>query len=153
MAVVFYYLAALIVLGVTHLVYKWRNPKCNGVLPPGSMGLPFIGETLQYFSPKPQQGIPPFISKRMARYGPLFRTSLLGQRIVFSTDPVVNQYIFQQEGDAFRWNAHKYLRNLVLDLIGPENLKGGLIHEMDKKTRHHLSSWACKDEVEVKRRT
>ncbi|KAL3849080.1 hypothetical protein ACJIZ3_010962 [Penstemon smallii] len=170
MTFVFYYLVALIVLGVTHLVYKWRNPKCNGVLPPGSMGLPFIGETLQYFSPQPLEGIPPFISQRIARYGPLFRTSILGERVVVSSDPVVNQHIFQQEGEAFQcWytessikilgknnvngqhgNAHKYLRNLFLDLIGPENLKGELIHEMDGNTRDHLSSWACKDEVDVK---
>ncbi|KAL3834729.1 hypothetical protein ACJIZ3_009465 [Penstemon smallii] len=171
MAVVLYYIVGLIVLGVSHLVYKWRNPKCNGVLPPGSMGLPFIGESLQYFSPQPLEGIPPFLTKRIARYGPLFRTSFLGQRVIVSIDPVVNQYIFRREGYEFRsWytssavmvlgskginsqqgDAHKYLRNLTLEFIGPENLKVELGHEMDINTRHHLASWACGDhEVDIK---
>ncbi|GAB4834372.1 hypothetical protein Ancab_032626 [Ancistrocladus abbreviatus] len=44
----------LLVVLISHWVYtwSWRNPKSNGKLPPGSMGLPFIGETIQYFNPK-----------------------------------------------------------------------------------------------------
>ncbi|KAL3536870.1 hypothetical protein ACH5RR_000236 [Cinchona calisaya] len=128
---VFLYFLALVVVAITHWVYKWRNPKCNGVLPPGSMGFPFIGESLHYFSPCSLEGIPPFIQKRVSgyirpqldwlgafmdqvlplfidwlhgflRYGTLIRTSIVGQRMVVSTDPEINQYVFQQEGKLFQ---------------------------------------------------
>ncbi|KAL0339394.1 UNVERIFIED_CONTAM: cytochrome [Sesamum angustifolium] len=170
MAILLLYPVAVLVVWVTVWVYWWRNPKCNGVLPPGSMGLPLIGESLQYFSAQPLEGIPPFIAKRMARYGPIFRTSIVGQRVVMSTDEEVNHYIFQQEGKIFQaWytesalriageqgllahagNSHKYLRDLVLNVVGPQHLKKELLHEMDIITRKHLSLWAASHEVDIK---
>ncbi|KAH7522685.1 hypothetical protein FEM48_Zijuj07G0164900 [Ziziphus jujuba var. spinosa] len=62
-------LVALLVVWVSHCVYRWKNPKCHGKLPPGSMGFPFIGETIQFFIPNHSlYDIPPFIRSRMARY-------------------------------------------------------------------------------------
>ncbi|GMY20643.1 cytochrome P450 87A3-like isoform X2 [Fagus crenata] len=46
--------------------------------------------------------------------------------------------------------VHKYLRNLVLQLVGPEKLKGMLIHELDDSTRKHLHTWARHGMVDVK---
>ncbi|CAK9170870.1 unnamed protein product [Ilex paraguariensis] len=59
--------AALLVICVTHWIYKWRNPKKskNGVLPPDSMGLPFIGETLSLIIPSNSLALHPFIKKRI----------------------------------------------------------------------------------------
>ncbi|CAK9157410.1 unnamed protein product [Ilex paraguariensis] len=61
--------AVLLVICVTHWIYKWRNPKKskNGVLPPDSMGLPFIGETLSLIIPSYSLALHPFIKKRIER--------------------------------------------------------------------------------------
>ncbi|XP_062078784.1 cytochrome P450 87A3-like [Humulus lupulus] len=161
---------ALIVIKVSHLTYKWQNPKCNGKLPPGSMGLPLIGETLEYFSPHSLYNIPPFYQKRMTRYGSLFRSSLVGQQVVVSTDAEVNYKIFQKEGESFRigytesfieifghesmmgfhGTLHKHLKNLVLHLISPENLRFKLLPEMEETTRRHFTSWAHATTVDIK---
>ncbi|EEF34552.1 cytochrome P450, putative [Ricinus communis] len=45
------FLAALLVIYYTIWINKWGNPECEGVLPPDSMGIPIIGETLQLFIP------------------------------------------------------------------------------------------------------
>lgn len=60
--------AMLVMFLVLLWVYRWRNPRCKGKLPPGSMGLPLLGETLQFFSPNTSMDISPFIKDRMKRY-------------------------------------------------------------------------------------
>ncbi|XVE64179.1 hypothetical protein DITRI_Ditri07aG0081000 [Diplodiscus trichospermus] len=158
------------VLGIAHWIYNWRNPRCNGKLPPGSMGFPIVGETFQFFAPYTTSDVSPFIRKRMQRYGSLFRTSLVGRKIVVSTDPDVNRFIFQQEGklvqswymDSFddivgKENVlsahgilHKYLRNLILNLFGSESLKQRLVFEIEELTGKHLLLWSCEPGVELK---
>ncbi|XP_059277593.1 3-epi-6-deoxocathasterone 23-monooxygenase CYP90D1-like [Lycium ferocissimum] len=81
---------------------------------PGSMGLPIIGESMDFFSLHPFEGILPFIKKGSARYGKLFKITLVGHPVVVSTDPEVNYYVFQQEEALFQcW----YTKNAV-DLTG-----------------------------------
>nr|GMD30795.1 cytochrome P450 87A3-like [Ipomoea batatas] len=153
--------------------YGWRNPKCKGLLPPGSMGFPIIGESIQFFTSHSLQGIPPFIQHRMTRYGSVFRTSIVGQKVIVSTDPEINHFIFQQEGELVHcWytesatqitgpqgftvhhgESHKYLRNLALNLVGPENLKETLLTEMDQTARQHLDQWTALSELDIKQAT
>ncbi|KAF9606019.1 hypothetical protein IFM89_021451 [Coptis chinensis] len=129
-----------------------------------------IGETLQFFSSNSSFDIPPFIRERMKRYGTLFRTSLVGQCVVVSTDPEINQFIFQQEGRLFKsWYmdsftelfgsqtvpsahsfVHKYFRSLILNLFGPENLKKNLLPEVEETSRRYLQLWSSMNSVELK---
>ncbi|KAK9103398.1 hypothetical protein Sjap_020652 [Stephania japonica] len=166
-------IGAVIVICITHWVYRWRNPKCNGKLPPGSMGWPLLGETLQFFAPNMSSDIPPFIKKRMKRYGPVFRTSLVGRPVIVSTDPEINHFIFQQEGQLFQsWYPetfteifgqqnvgslhgfmYKYLKNLVLNLFGPESLKEKLLPEVEQMANMKLALWATQKNVELKEAT
>ncbi|GMH29733.1 hypothetical protein Nepgr_031576 [Nepenthes gracilis] len=161
--------AAFAIISITHWLYRWYNPRCNGKLPPGSMGWPLLGETLQFFAPNTSSGVPPFVKKRMERYGPIFRTNLVGRPIIVSTDPDLNYYIFQQEGQLFqswypetfteifgRQNVgslhgfmYKYLKNMVLSLFGPESLKK-MLPEVEEAVRGELHRWSTLDTVELK---
>ena len=107
------------------------------------------------------------------RYGSLFLTSIVGQKIVVSTDPEVNTFIFQQEDKifacfytdgfvkllgtdsvlAYHGYLHKYIKNLILRLVSPENLKANLLHEMDLSTRNAFQSWSNRGSVEIKEET
>ncbi|KAI4327007.1 hypothetical protein L6164_019512 [Bauhinia variegata] len=165
-------IGVLIIIAITHWVYRWRNPFCNGTLPPGSMGLPLLGETIQFFSPNTCNDIPPFVKQRMKRYGPIFRTNLVGRPVVVSTDPDLNYFIFQQEGQLFqswypdtfteifgRQNVgslhgfmYKYLKNMVLHLFGPESLKK-MLCEVEQTACRKLHQWSCQDSVELKEAT
>jgi len=51
-------------------------------LPPGRKGLPLFGETLSFI-----QDVFGFIRKRTQRYGPVFRTNILGKPTVFISGP------------------------------------------------------------------
>ncbi|KAJ4829735.1 hypothetical protein Tsubulata_020747, partial [Turnera subulata] len=163
---------AVVVVCYTHWINKWRNPKCNVALPPGSMGLPLVGETLEFIIPSYSLDLHPFLKTRIQRYGPIFRTNLLGRGVVVSADPVFNHYLYQQEGisvemwylDTFskvfgqsgesRTNAtgivHKYARSLILTHFGSENLKRTLLPHVETIVSKSLRSWSNHPSIEVK---
>ncbi|KAI5603801.1 hypothetical protein BDE02_01G243000 [Populus trichocarpa] len=119
---------ALVVIYYTHMIFKWRSPKIEGFISPGK-----------------SLDLHPFVKKRMQKYGPIFKTSLVGRPIIVSTDYEMNKYILQHEGtlvelwylDSFakffalegetRVNAigtvHKYLRSITLNHFGPVDVK------------------------------
>jgi hypothetical protein len=158
------------VVALLRWAYRWSHPRSNGRLPPGSLGLPVIGETLQFFAPNPTCDLSPFVKERIKRYGSIFKTSVVGRPVVVSADPEMNYYVFQQEGKLFEsWYPdtfteifgrdnvgslhgfmYKYLKTLVLRLYGQENLKSVLLAETDAACRGSLASWASQPSVELK---
>ncbi|KAG5589390.1 hypothetical protein H5410_039904 [Solanum commersonii] len=164
-----YIIGSLVVIVIIHY---WRNPKSNGKVPPGSTGWPLLGETIQFFAPNTSLDISPFVKDRMQRYGPIFQTSLVGDPIIVSTDPDFNYFIFQQEGKLFQsWYPHtfaeimgrqnvgslhgfmyKYLKNMVLNLFGPESLRK-MLPEVEKTTNNNLKRWSKQKSVEMKEAT
>ncbi|KAJ6931688.1 hypothetical protein NC652_015008 [Populus alba x Populus x berolinensis] len=56
----------------------WARQREKEKATPESMGSPYVGETMQFLSPRKSPGIPNFIKERMRKYGSLFRTSLGG---------------------------------------------------------------------------
>ncbi|MQM16183.1 hypothetical protein Taro_049137, partial [Colocasia esculenta] len=126
------YLLAWIVLWV----YRWRNPRCSGKLPPGSMGLPLLGETLQFFRPSAILEDFPFVREKMERQHFFFSffliasTSLVGQPAVVLTDPELSLSIFVQEGKLFQlWYPYTFR-----EIFGRQNMgiTQGVMHKYVK---------------------
>ncbi|XP_075518000.1 cytochrome P450 87A3-like isoform X1 [Primulina tabacum] len=106
------------------------------------------------------------------RYGPIFKTSLVGRPVIVSTDADLNNFIFKQEGKLFqswypdtfteifgRQNVgsmhgfmYKYLKNMVLNLFGQESLKKMLL-EVELASNSNLKSWSEKTMVDIKEGT
>ncbi|XP_073274142.1 cucurbitadienol 11-hydroxylase-like isoform X2 [Primulina huaijiensis] len=159
------FVGTLVALYVTHWIYRWRSPKCNGVLPPGSMGLPLIGETIQLVIPSASLDLPPFIKNRMKRYGPIFRTNVAGRPVIITADPEFNHFLLRQDGklvdtwsmdtfaevfDQASQSSRKYTRNLTLNHFGIEALRGKLLPQMHAMVQKILSTWSSWESVEVK---
>ncbi|GMN70183.1 hypothetical protein TIFTF001_039226 [Ficus carica] len=164
--------AGLVVMWISNWIRQWRNPKCDGVLPPGSMGFPLIGETLPLIIPSYSLDLHPFIKKRLQRYGPIFRTSIVGRPAIISADPEFNNFLFQQEGklvelyylDTFskifahegesRTNefgaVHKYVRSIYLNYFGAERIKGKLLPQIEEVVNKTLREWSTQASVEIK---
>lgn len=66
-------------------------------LPPGSFGLPVIGETLNFLFDLD------FARKRQAKYGSIFKTRLLGRPTVVMMGPEANQFLLSTHMDCFSW--------------------------------------------------
>ncbi|CAB4279842.1 unnamed protein product [Prunus armeniaca] len=105
----------------------------------------------------------------MEKYGTIFRTNLVGRPIIISTDPDLNYFVFQQEGNLFQsWYPdtfteifgkqnvgslhgvmYKYLKNMMLHLFGPESLRE-MIPEVEQAALSRLQQWSCQDITELK---
>ncbi|OWM68304.1 hypothetical protein CDL15_Pgr004786 [Punica granatum] len=174
------YVMVVLVMGLIHYwVYKWRNPKCSRRLPPGSMGLPLIGETLQFLVPSKSIDGLPFFKIRTMKYGRIFKTSLAGRPVVVSSDPEFNYCILQQEGKLVGiWylhsfarlldartkgrhgesapvapisHIHKCVRNAIMNLVGREALRERILPDMEEISRKTLLAWSSRDSLDVKK--
>ncbi|NEQ74804.1 MAG: cytochrome P450 [Okeania sp. SIO2D1] len=84
-------------------------------LPPGSFGLPLIGETLDFLRDRN------FADRREQKYGTIFKTHILGRPTIVMIGPEANRFILHTHFDHFSWrdgwpkNFHELLgRSLFL---------------------------------------
>lgn len=130
-------------------------------LPPGTLGLPFIGETLQLISAYKTENPEPFIDDRVSKYGSIFTTHVFGEPTVFSADPETNRFILQNEGRLFessypgsiqnllgryslllmRGSLHKRMHSLTMSFANSSILKDHLLGDIDRLVRLNLDSW------------
>lgn len=130
-------------------------------LPPGNLGLPFVGETLQLISAYKTENPEPFIDDRVARYGTVFTTHVFGEPTVFSADPDINRFILQNEGKLFessypgsisnllgrhslllmRGSLHKRMHSLTMSFANSSIIRDHLLVDIDRLVRLNLESW------------
>ncbi|GMH13508.1 hypothetical protein Nepgr_015349 [Nepenthes gracilis] len=177
LAMLLYVVTLLLAISVSLWIYRGRG-RGRGreggslSLPPGSKGYPLIGETLQLIIPSYSLDLPHFITTRTKRYGPVFRTHLVGRPTVVSADPDFNRYVIQQEGKAVemwyldtfsklfahdgdgRTNeagyVHKYIRNATLGHFGSDALRQRLLPLLQHSAAEALRTWSTQPSTEVK---
>lgn len=97
----------------------------NQPLPPGSFGLPLIGETIKFLTDGK------FAQKRENKYGPIFKSHLFGRPTVFISGAKANQFLFANENKYFAATWPKSTKIL----LGPTSLavQGGTFHTSRRK--------------------
>nr|XP_023899249.1 cytochrome P450 90A1 [Quercus suber]POF20760.1 cytochrome p450 90a1 [Quercus suber] len=161
MAVFLYSL--LFVVFSTTLFFFLRSSRCRRLrLPPGNLGLPFIGETLQLISAYKTENPEPFIDERVNRFGPIFTTHVFGEPTVFSADPETNRFILQNEGKLFecsypasisnllgrhslllmKGGLHKRMHSLTMSFANSSIIRDHLLEDIDRLIRLNLDSWS-----------
>ncbi|XP_076885764.1 3-epi-6-deoxocathasterone 23-monooxygenase CYP90D1-like [Bidens hawaiensis] len=79
----------------------------------GTMGWPFIGETLDFvacsYTDRPQS----FIDKRRLLYGKVFKSHLFGSSTIISTDAEVSKIVLQSDANSFVPSYPKSLTELM----------------------------------------
>jgi cytochrome P450 len=106
---------------VGRALLRVRASSSRSNLPPGSMGLPVIGETPAFLR-SPYR----FLERRQRRYGDVFRSGVLLRRVVFLTG-LEGAEAFYDDRNISRRDAHPFP---LVDLFGGDNM------EMLDGTRH-----------------
>ncbi|MEM9482526.1 MAG: cytochrome P450 [Cyanobacteria bacterium P01_F01_bin.116] len=128
----------------------------NLPLPPGDFGLPLLGDTLNFFRD------PNYGQKQHAKYGPIFKTRLLGSPTLFVKGSEANQFVLSQENNYFvvSWppstkallgnlslalqtgGEHQNRRKLLAQAFMPRALSG-YIDSMQTITQTYAQKWAA----------
>ncbi|KAF7121031.1 hypothetical protein RHSIM_Rhsim13G0078600 [Rhododendron simsii] len=108
------------------LQWRPRHPR-DKRLPPGSMGWPYIGETLELYSQNPNS----FFSIRQKRYGNIFKTHILGCPCVMISSPEAAKIVLVSQAHLFKPTYPPSKEKM----IGPEALffHQGAYHSRLKK--------------------
>uniref|UniRef100_A0A2P2KUT8 Abscisic acid 8'-hydroxylase 2-like n=1 Tax=Rhizophora mucronata TaxID=61149 RepID=A0A2P2KUT8_RHIMU len=158
-AVVFcsFSLLLLLLLAVVFLFHQWHQRKVKrNRLPPGSMGWPYIGETLKLYTENPNS----FFSSRQKRYGNIFKTHILGCPCVMISSPeaarivlVTMAHLFKPTyppskekmigPDALFFHQgayHSRLKKLVQASFLPSAIRGS-VYEIEQVVLNFLPTW------------
>ncbi|KAJ6299608.1 hypothetical protein OIU76_020559 [Salix suchowensis] len=134
---------------------QWHRPK-DKRLPPGSMGWPYIGETLKLYAENPNS----FFVNRQKRFGDIFKTHILGCPCVMISSPeaarivlVTRAHLFKPtyptskekmigpEALFFHQGAyHSKLKKLVQASFLPSAIRGS-VSEIEQIVLRFLPSW------------
>ena len=99
----------------------------TSALPPGSFGLPLLGELIEFGRDGPDQ----FSKKRHAQYGPVFKTKFLGQPAVFAKGAAANKFILSNDNRYFGSDALPSLRVLLGD--NSLSMQTGALHSRRRR--------------------
>ncbi|MBD1814888.1 cytochrome P450 [Microcoleus vaginatus DQ-U2] len=123
-------------------------------LPPGSFGLPLIGDTINFLQDSQ------FAKKRHQQYGPIFKTSIFGQPTVFMRGQEASLFVLSNENQYFVASFppstkallgplsltvqtganHQNRRKLLYQAFQPRAL-AGYIGAMEDITQRYLEKW------------
>ncbi|XP_004299710.1 PREDICTED: cytochrome P450 716B1-like [Fragaria vesca subsp. vesca] len=146
-----------------------RRKKSSERLPPGSLGLPLIGQSLGLLRAMRANTAEKWLEQRIKKYGPVSKLSLFGKPTVFIHGQAANKFVFTANGSTisskqtesirrilgerslFELSAedHKRVRSALMLFLKPESLKQ-YVEKMDEEIRNHLEMhWHGKQQVTV----
>jgi len=151
-----------------HLLTRATKPRPGTAkLPPGSLGLPVIGQSLDLLRAMRANTAEQWIQGRVDRYGPVSKLSLFGIPTVLLTGAKANKFLFfnpalasQQPRSAQRiigernilelmGEDHKRVRGALLEFLKPDMLRL-YVGKIDGEVRRHLDeNWAGRRTVTV----
>ncbi|KAL3679415.1 hypothetical protein R1sor_022371 [Riccia sorocarpa] len=101
---------------VTHIPTRRRLPL---PLPPGSYGLPWIGDTFSFMAASMSDvGHRKWIESKRRKYGPFFKIQFMGHPMVMMDAPGGNKFMFQNEAKYM----DTYWPPQVPALLGPDSI-------------------------------
>ncbi|KAK1607483.1 hypothetical protein QYE76_031156 [Lolium multiflorum] len=163
MALFFVFLFAALCILVSLAVRRRRIGRGGAVgeeqelmLPPGSMGLPYVGETLLLYHQNPSV----FFASKQMRYGDVFKTHLLGCPCVMLASPEAARFVLVTHQQLFKptyppskermigpsalffhqGEYHLRLRRLVQGSLGPDALRA-MLPDVESAVASTLAAW------------
>ncbi|CAK9163951.1 unnamed protein product [Ilex paraguariensis] len=146
-----------------------RRRRSSQRLPPGSLGIPIIGQSLTLLRAMRANTAEKWLEERVRKYGPISKLSLFGTPTVLIPGQAANKLVFTADGGTIgnqqtkslrmilgdrnilelSGEDHKRVRDALVSFLKPECLKQ-YVGKMDGEVRNHLEMhWEGKEKVTV----
>ncbi|CAN0922306.1 Abscisic acid 8'-hydroxylase CYP707A1 [Linum grandiflorum] len=153
---VYILLVSILIITLSCYFFFATKPHKTIILPPGSMGWPVVGETLQLYSQDPAI----FFSSKQKRYGEIFKTHILGCPCVMLASPEAARFVLVTQAHLFKptypkskeqligpsavffhqGDYHLRLRKLVQGALSLDRIRN-LVGDVSNLTVSALDSW------------
>ncbi|KAJ7960745.1 Cytochrome P450 family protein [Quillaja saponaria] len=162
------YLTSLLFLIPIFLLLS-RTRRYSKRIPPGSLGIPLIGQSLGFLRALHTNTAEKWLEDRIKKYGPVSKLSILGKPTVFIHGQAANKFVFHnnssilanQQPESFAKILgdrnllevsapdHKRIREALVSFLKPESLKQ-YVGKADEEIRKHIEIyWKGKQTVTV----
>ncbi|MED6184221.1 hypothetical protein PIB30_045394 [Stylosanthes scabra] len=162
-------LLATILLLIPVLLLLIRRRRTPQRVPPGSLGIPIIGQSLSLLRAMRANSAEKWIEQRIRKYGPVSKLNLFGKPTVLIHGQAANKFIFSGNGGTIAnqqtqsvkmilgdrnvlelsGEDHKRVRSALMSFLKPESLKL-YVGKIDEEVRRHLERhWNGKQQVKV----
>ncbi|KAH8938768.1 hypothetical protein BDL97_16G102100 [Sphagnum fallax] len=150
------------------LLRKSKGKSNKAPLPPGSFGLPILGETLEFLRlAQANKSGAEFVQPRVAKYGQVFKTHILFSPAVSVGAPEGNKFLFANENKLLiqSWPSpiknllgqhsmanksgeeHKQTRRIFTSFFSTDGLQS-FVPRMEKMAKaHFVQFWEGKDQI------
>ncbi|XVF60787.1 hypothetical protein PTKIN_Ptkin08bG0076400 [Pterospermum kingtungense] len=139
-------------------------------LPPGQMGLPLMGETMEFYKAQRKNRLfEEFVEPRIAKYGKVFKTSLMGSPTVVVNGAEANRFILSNEFKLVisSWPSssvqlmgrssimekqgdhHRFLRGLITSCLSCTALEALVPNVCNTVQLHLENNWQGKDIISL----
>ncbi|WJX64681.1 hypothetical protein P8452_49430 [Trifolium repens] len=158
--------ALLLIIPILFLLKRTKSSKR---VPPGSLGIPIIGQSLGLLRAMRANTAEKWIEDRINKYGPISKLSLFGKPTVLIHGQAANKFIFANGGDSIvnqqtqsvkmilgdrnllelSGKDHSRVRGALVSFLKPESLKQ-YVCKIDEEVRSHIQMhWEGKHHVKV----
>ncbi|EFH57287.1 CYP707A2 [Arabidopsis lyrata subsp. lyrata] len=159
-------ITSVVVVVIVVLLFQWwlHRKEQRRRLPPGSMGLPYIGETLRLYTENPNS----FFATRQNKYGEIFKTHILGCPCVMISSPEAARMVLVSKAHLFKPTYppskermigpealffhlgpyHSTLKRLVQSSFMPSALRPTVSH-IELLVLQTLSSWTSQKSIKT----
>ncbi|KAI6697198.1 hypothetical protein NL676_017317 [Syzygium grande] len=150
------------------LKQKCANTKHK--LPPGRMGLPWLGETMDFYRAQQANRLfEDFVQPRIARHGKIFKTRLMGSPTVIVSGAEANQFFLSNEFKLVisSWPSssvqlmgknsimekhgeqHRHVHGLIASSLGSSSAES-LVPKLSKLVQRHLDAhWSGRERINL----
>ncbi|GKB98470.1 cytochrome P450 716B1-like protein, partial [Tanacetum coccineum] len=148
--------------------FLFRGKKYSNRLPPGSLGLPVIGQSLDLLKALKTDKVEEWFHKGIAKNGPIWKANLFGYSTVVVHGPSANKFIYTFDGNVLTTTQppsisrilgsknlfelsghdHKRVRAALVSFLKLDVLKQ-YVAKIDEEIQYHLQThWHGKNEIQ-----